>query len=171
MYSLNSIIKKLYEKTGVYVGVKCDESCTKPLKEYFEDKIPNVIPYDDFHSTLAYSKTWFEYNPTESEFSADIDKLHIFKNEKLGHTALVILLKSKGLEDRHKEIHKDKNASYDYNEYKPHITMSYDVSSMTEKDLNYVMSEEFLSELKQSNIKITGGKEYSDKLEINKYLK
>ena len=161
---INALILEEYSIDGVYVAVKWDTKAMEQLAEYFHDKIPEPFPAKDMHTTLACSRTYFTHKLSNDVFIAEIDKLHIFKNEKLGHTALVILLKSDSLSKRHEVIHQDENASYDFDEYKPHITLSYDVSSMSEEDLKYILSIEFLSKLKEQNVIIQNGKEYTEKL-------
>ena len=155
--------KTIQEKdVGVYVGITWDDESTKEIYEYFKDKIPQPLVHDKYHTTLVYSKTNFDYEDVDAIHEASMDKLHIFKNEKLGHTALVIKLKSPSLVQRHKSIHEDEKASYDYDEYIPHVTLSYDVSSMSDDDLDTLMKDESFK-----NLKLTNGKEYSEPIDEN----
>ena len=168
MLSIKDIILEKYKTNnasntnGVFVGVKWDDESTKKIHEYFKDKIPDPLAYGKMHTTLVYSKTNFDYKDEDIIHEASLDKLHVFKNERLGHTALVIKLKSPSLVNRHKSIHEDKKASYDFDEYIPHMTLSYDVSSLSEIEL-----DELMKDTSYQDLKLTSGKEYSKEIDEN----
>lgn len=164
---LKELIESKYTLPGVYVAVNWDKDVSRKLYEFLKDKkVPDLFDWKKYHTTLAYSRTNFNHIlDKESQFEASIDKMHVFKNEKLGHTALVLKLNSDGLSKRHDMIHEDPKASYDFDEYVPHITISYDVSTMKDEDYNHIMSDKFLKELKELIPKFTNGTEYTENLD------
>lgn len=166
-----NILEQDVTMKGTYVGVKWSNTSGKNIREYFEvHGIPNMLKDDEYHSTLAYSKVEFNHDTSNKSFKAFTKKLHIFEDRRTKKKVLVILLDSNDLTNRHKEIYKNNSkATYDFDEYIPHITLSDDVSEMKEKDLEYLTSDSFGdNELQEQFESISNGKEYTKILDLNK---
>jgi 2'-5' RNA ligase len=113
---------------GVYGSFKLNEESAKKLSDWIkENEIIEPVDTEDLHITTTYSKVDPEQEITPSEK----------KNIKLDHKdfsiatygrALVIEVESKELQDIHKAAI-DSGASYDYETYKPHITISYNAEA------------------------------------------
>ena len=80
-------------------------------------------------------------------------KFHIFETADKKR-ALVVVLKSEYLVNRHKELMTNYNLTYDFDEYIPHITLSYDIgnfdiSKLDIKDLpsNFTINTEYKEDL------------------------
>ena len=120
---------------GVYVAVKYNQSTCDDLLEFIKEyKIPSSLKAEDFHTTLIYSKKWDDITDLnddmeDSEIVAYPKELHVFETFDKKR-ALVILLDCPYLEERHKYLMKKYDLTYDYPEYLPHITVSYDIGDM-----------------------------------------
>ena len=132
------------ETTGSYAGVRFGDLTKDAICDYIkENNIPNAVPQDKLHTTLLYSKkylpnykpagmykklivgepTEFEVWPSQPDDDGNISK------------CLVLRYRCPELVDRHKYLMKQHNAQYDFDEYKPHITFSYDVGDLKPEDL------------------------------------
>ncbi len=137
-----SEIIKLYEapEDGTFAGVKFDQSSIQTLKNFIdENKIPNPTPPEDYHVTLLFSHTPLpNYEPVGSykqALTAIPKYATIFGEDE--EKALVIVLDAPGLVKRHKYLmNKHPEATWDHDEYLPHVTLSYDVGDFNIEKLN-----------------------------------
>lgn len=139
---------------GAYVGVRFDDESLKQLQNLQKMyKIPNPTPTKDMHSTVIYSRVPVDF-PICDEVNQVVDRqvqFHVF-NTRDGARALVLKIKSDYLTKRH-ELGTELGATYDFPDYIPHITLSYDVgdkqfstkSFKLEKDL--IIKSEYAEEL------------------------
>lgn len=88
--------------------------------------IPNIEA--ELHVTLLYSrKNLPNYTPDKSlEFASTPKKFEIWPT-KSGMNCLVLTLDSPALQARHKFLMDEHDAEYDFDKYKVHISLSYDV--------------------------------------------
>ena len=154
---------------GTYVAVKWPEDLGKQMIRYWSD-IPNLVPADSLHSTLAYSKVEFDHTITNEEFTGSFKNFRIFNDKRTKKDVLVIELDSPELIKRHEQIHKDNpEAIYDFDKYIPHITLSYDVSSMEKSELDYLLNLGYGKEIRDEQFEsFNGAKEYTETLDLNK---
>lgn len=157
----------IYEEVGTYVAIKWGDSHREEIVKWAKDQgIPNVLNSDEIHTTLIYSRVGFKHSCSSTDFDTDISdgEFHVFTNEKLGHKALVMKFKSKTLSNRHNEIMKNNpKAVYDFPEYIPHITLSYDVEDFDVSKLDYKSLSDYLGGT------IENGVEYTEDLNIEKF--
>lgn len=161
---VTAIIEKKDNK-GTYAGVRFDDDTNDSIKKYIEDNdIPNGISPKDFHTTLLYSRKFLpDYEPEGVYSQPMIGKPVGFEkwstqpddNGKVS-ACLVLRYDCDQLTSRHEALMQEHEATYDYPEYKPHITLSYDIGSLQVKDL-----PKFDSELKIV-------KEYSEELDVDR---
>lgn len=118
---------------GIYVGVRYSDKTKKLLTELIETyHIPNAVKDKGFHSTLIYSKVSPEERLTLHEYKKPMSigehfKPEIWKQQNDSY-CLVITFDSPWLVNRHQTIMSERQElTYDFAEYKPHITLSYDV--------------------------------------------
>lgn len=103
--------------------------------------IKNIIAFEKIHTTLIYSSK----NPdSEIKIGEDLlgvkakfSKFHVFDTAD-NKKALVLKLNCKALIDKHKKLMKEHNLSYDYDEYIPHITVSYDIGDFDLSKINNI---------------------------------
>jgi 2'-5' RNA ligase len=126
---------KLYEiaqkvkPDGTYVAATMDKDSLNKIKTLQKElNIPNEISRSKMHTTIIYSK---KYNPNvkadQSNYpmEAKAKELTVFK-QRNDKNALVLKLECQGLEDRHNYLMTEYNLTYDFPQYHPHITLSYD---------------------------------------------
>lgn len=137
-----SEITKLFEATeeGTFAGVKFSDASMQTLKA-FSDKnnIPNPAPPKDYHATLLFSHTPLpDYEPRGSYKAAltAIPKYAtIFGDDD--EKALVIVLDAPRLVKRHKYLmSKHPEATWDHDDFIPHVTLSYNVGDFDPNNLN-----------------------------------
>lgn len=132
------------KSNGTYVGVKFDESSLDALAEFVKtNNIPNCLKKSDFHSTVVYSRKHLpeyeavgEVDPVWKAKPVGFDiwesKPNAYKKE---HTfCLVMKIDCPDMVNRHNHARDDHGATYDFDEYKPHVTLSYDVGKDFSKD-------------------------------------
>lgn len=133
----NNFLNYLFENKGLYVAVQFNENTKDNIQEFIRKyNIPNGIEREETHCTLIYSTVYDDVKiEDEIEEYAEPKELKVFetRDEK---RALVVVLKSDYLEDRHKELMKDSKLVYSYDEYIPHITVSYDIGDLDIGDLD-----------------------------------
>ena len=130
------------EKKGTYAAVRPSKDHSDKLSTMMlKHDVPNAEAHDKLHCTLLYSRKHLpDYKPEpDIEHHADVKGLEIWPT-KSGKNCLVMKLHSPSLEKRHKDLMDKHEATYDYPEYKPHLSLSYDVGDnfdhkKLEKDL------------------------------------
>lgn len=130
--------------TGLYVGVRYDAESVEKVKAYqHKNNIPNPLDTRDFHSTVIHSKTADDQYECAGELSdkweATPAKCEKWKTRSLDDNGnpihcLVMKLESADLANRHKELMESLDLTYDFDEYKPHITLSYEVPASFDMD-------------------------------------
>lgn len=128
------------KEKGVYVGCIYNQSASDDLMNIIKKyNIPSTLTVDDFHTTIIYSRKYADIenlndDMEDSEIVAYPKELHVF-NTFDNKRALVIKLDCEYLENRHKELMKKYNLTYNYDEYIPNITLSYDIGEMSIPDI------------------------------------
>jgi hypothetical protein len=136
-----STLAEAVGKKPRFVAASVDDE-TKHAIECFinENGIPNPIPTEELHTTLLYSrkptddpdlKSTCRYEGKPVGFEVWDTKT---ENSKSGK-ALVMRVKCSDLDGRHAKLMKDLDASYDFPEYKTHITLSYDCGAINPNKL------------------------------------
>ena len=134
-------IEDLLEKQqpGTYAGVKFSGETKDMLSSYMKDNnIPNSLSPDKLHCTLLYSKKPCpDYKPQgkiDPPYRGTPGKFHIWESQPdddgKKSNCLVMEFECLELTKRHEYLMKEHNATYDYDDYKSHITMSYDVGDL-----------------------------------------
>lgn len=154
------------QQEGIYVGVKyANEDVDKILAYIDRNDISSSLGFDDIHSTIIFSRRY-----DDIQVLGDLNDKFIFAQPYSlscfpiqgsdGKHALVMKLKCEWLEQRHKYLMDQYNLTYDFDEYIPHLTLSYDYP--------YSEPDPILEDVsKMGNIFIK--KEYREELDLNKY--
>ena len=118
---------------GTYAAVKFSENTIKNLVQIQTQLgVPNKVPAQKLHSTVCYSRkhlpTFEQLGAINPPWESSINTylLEVWDTEG-GQNALVLKYICGPLTNRHVEINREYGATYDYPEYIPHITLSYDV--------------------------------------------
>lgn len=130
---------------GTYAAVKFSPSTVEMIAKYIKDNdIPNGTPDAKLHCTLLYSRKHCpDYEPAGKISPAWIGTpTHLDVWESKGKLrdeepkrCLVLEFDCDELQKRHKELMKEHDATYDFPQYKTHVTLSYDIGEMDEKEL------------------------------------
>lgn len=125
-------------KDGTYAGVHFSKKTRDNIIDYVEKhNIPNLTDVDDLHTTLLYSRKHLPNYVAAGRYETPlIGKPLSWKTWKTqeGKTCLVLPFECKELYQRHKDLMKEHKATWDYDDYKPHITLSYDIGDDFDTD-------------------------------------
>lgn len=113
---------------GTYIALKVSEETQEALTQYIkENKIPNPIPVTKYHVTMIYS---LQHVPNvddlidnDQKIECKFDSFAIFGEN---NDSLVLKIKSKELQEKH-QYYLTNGATHTFDEFKPHITLSYDI--------------------------------------------
>lgn len=121
------------QDNGIYMATKYDDDSLSMIVNLVnQHNIPNPLAQEKIHTTIVYSRVPVPglvatevIDPPEQANHIGYD---VWPSQK-DTNCLVMLLDSTYLHARFHHAVDDLGASYDYDEYKPHITLSYDVPS------------------------------------------
>lgn len=139
-------LKELYEmkqQKGTYVGVKFDKETVDAISKYIKDNnIPNAIKPDEIHTTLLYSRkhcpNYIPGGMYKKPIIATPKEFTVWETNPDAGTktkCLIVKLNCPELVDRHNELMDEHDATFDYDKYQPHVTLSYDIGDIDVKDL------------------------------------
>lgn len=136
MSKIKTFMEFVSEK-GVYVAVDYTrESSNRFINHFKAQGIPNLVRADKLHTTVIYSRKPFNFDEYKGNTSRPLDlvftefKPHVFETQS-GKRALVMLIEDADeLTDRHNHIMTKYDASYDFPDYIPHCTVSYDIGEL-----------------------------------------
>jgi hypothetical protein len=137
-------IKDVKPTKGTYAGVRFSDTTKKAIKKYMDDnKIPNAIAPNKLHTTLLYSRKYLPKYTPEGEYKKLMTgvpgKFDVWKSKpddgSKPKNCLIVEYTCPQLDERHNELMKKHGGTYDYPEYKTHLTLSYDIGDMKIKDL------------------------------------
>lgn len=143
----------MYPK-GVYMCVDMVEESTIALKSYMEKYIPDLEHNEEQHCTLVYSKKEQKEEIETKEYQAIGTFVKFSKFGPEGNV-LVAEIECDMLVDRNDELVEEYEFISDYDEYKPHFTLSYnaekvDVNSLPPLDFAIYFDNETASELDEN---------------------
>jgi len=115
---------------GTYVCAYADNQTMKNIVRFILDNdIPHPTPENELHATIIYSR---EGNKDSESFNfpnlitGKFKGWEIFPNKINNTKSLVALLESPTLTKIHNDMMQQYGFTYDFDEYKPHVTFSYD---------------------------------------------
>jgi len=149
---IRELLEKLFSK-GVYMSLKLVNGSEATFKKYIKDNVPELTPTPDPHLTLIYSKKKFddEVILTKTEYSGVVKGFAVFGQGD--DRALVAEIESSEIVERNNILVTEYGFISDFEEYKPHITLAYDIpedfdiNSLPEFTHPLTFGEESISEL------------------------
>ncbi|UQS94226.1 hypothetical protein ABNavy71_157 [Acinetobacter phage AB-Navy71] len=122
---------------GTYAAVKFNDKTLDALCDMQERlRLFDPTPRDKLHSTICYSRVHIPYKPMQNlGIIAYASGYEVFETRD-GKRALVLLLDSPYLQSRF-DYAMALGATYDFPEYKPHITLAYDIGAMAVPELEF----------------------------------
>lgn len=128
--TIRKIMADQEQLSGLYVAAYFDDETNKRIAQYLADnKIPNAIKSPGFHTTIVYSKVPVQDFEPNHTIDLEVDTLDSSIEGWItpsGKRCLVWKYSSTYLQMRFAEA-MEAGATYDYDEYKPHISLSYDI--------------------------------------------
>lgn len=139
-------------KNGLYVAGRFTDSTLDALERIQSFlAIPNRVPREELHTTIVYSRNYVPYRLSHKEVPlASKGWLETWSTDS-GNT-LVLRFDSEKLQKRF-DYAMALGASYDYPEYKAHITLSYDVGPLKysgEYDIDIIKACEYAEDLNEN---------------------
>jgi len=120
---------KEYSQKGTYAALKPTKEDAKALYDIYKSLgVPNVEQSNKLHCTLLYSRKFLpNYKPEpDVKFNGSVTGVEIWPT-KSGKNCLVMKFTSPKIVKRHNQLMDEHKATYDYPEYKTHLSLSYDV--------------------------------------------
>lgn len=118
---------------GTYIAANVSKESSDSLGSWVKsNNIPNRADPAQYHTTITYSRKGIP-DVTNHKFdmplSAKIKDWKIFPSGD-NKKCLVAVVDCPDLEDYHNEIQNEYGATYDYPDYIPHVTVSYDYGDL-----------------------------------------
>lgn len=161
------LLTEVVAKKGTYAAVRFSDETVKKIRQYMKaNSIPNRIRSEKLHTTLLYSRKHLPNYEAAGQFDTPLigipTKFDIWKSKPDDGSeptnCLVLEYECDELNARHKKLMADHGATYDFPDYKTHITLSYSVGDLNIADL---------SPIKEIVDKIEIVSEYSEDLNLN----
>ena len=139
---------------GSYAAVKFDPTTVKALEAYqYDNQIPVPLAADEFHSTVMFSQKYvpeFKTLGAIPEWQGMFTQWDIFPSDD--EQALVLKFECHELTERFQEIMDEYDATWDHDDFHPHITLSYnvgdlDISKLPKYDGPIIIIEEYNNDL------------------------
>ncbi len=135
----------------VYAAVNLSAKTEEDIKNYCKEHLQWIVMNDDLHSTVAFSKKPKEWKIKRANFRWEwkFKRLSKFWEDK---QSIVIELDSSDLVEHNKRLTEEHELVSDYDEYKPHITITYewwdvDVDSLPPLDIIYELEHDYIEDL------------------------
>lgn len=140
------LLTDLYERRsaerpiGTYAAVTFSEATVKSIVELQEKlKVPNPLTSSKFHSTLLYSRVVLpnyvpqgELTPVVTSDTEDFT-IQIWPAKDKKNVA-VLTYPCQWLKDRWEDLMEEHQATWDFPDFTPHVTLSYDVGDWKPKE-------------------------------------
>jgi len=135
----------------VYVAVHLSDDTENQIKDYCHKNMPWVKMNEDLHSTLIYSKKPREKQLKREQFKWEW-KFKKFSKFWDDWWSIVIELDSADMMSHNKKLMEENDFISDYDEYSPHITLSYEwqdveVDNLPPLEIVYKMEHDFIEDL------------------------
>jgi hypothetical protein len=131
------LIQELFESTTEKKTLYCSRNLLNGadlVKWAKEQGFEECLDPKDMHVTVAYSKKeidWTDLKAEKNEVSSKVDKNHPAKTKReikaFGEDkkAIVLTFRCPEIEERWKQFREDFGASWDFDDYHPHISITY----------------------------------------------
>jgi len=161
---------------GTFVAVKFREDTVRVLHEYsLMNGIPNPLDPNEYHSTVVYSRnqiefpapeiklnTWHAYPIGFDVFESRSDGASGYRKTGEITRCCVLKIESYFMTKRHQELRRYFNATHDFPEYHPHVTLSYDIGDFDVtklRDIEVILPKLYIVAEFNEELKDVGRKE------------
>jgi hypothetical protein len=126
------------DSSGIYVAVKFKQETLDAIQAFQDqNKIPNPVAQEDLHSTIVYSRNKIDWKPEDNlnlRVNTDASILEVWDTR--GGSRCLVWHYYSPFQHRRFEAAMAKGATYDFPEYKCHITLSYDIGDFDADAIN-----------------------------------
>lgn len=149
------MIKLKQINKGTYAAVRFTPETLDRIEELQKKlKLPDPVSRDKLHSTILYSRVWVPFVPEKGELLlGSVCRLESWKSQS-NKNVLLLTYDSEYMRFRH-DVGTALGATFDFPDYTPHVTLSYDIGS-----LKFNLGEIF-------NLELVRSKEYVEDLDLN----
>lgn len=156
------------EQIGTYAAFEVGATTAKQIKNFCEDfNIPNPVDPEDMHCTVIYSRKFLDgFEPQGFLYASIIGTnpiLEVWPTQS-GKKCLVARIEAPDIEGRHQDLMSYWGATYDFDEFIPHVTISYDIEDRDLGNLTY-LSNQFNLYVEDA---IEFVREYKEPLDLNR---
>lgn len=136
-------VSDLYEdakKPGTYMAAHFDKQTVESIEQYIKDNnIPNSTSISKLHLTILSSEKHLPdcvngSHLIDPSIIAKPDHLDVFTSPgndgEPDNNCLVLKVHSSELTKLHNDLIKEHNTTHKYGDFKPHITLSYNIGNM-----------------------------------------
>jgi hypothetical protein len=125
---------KLRAPRGTYYGAHPTAETAESILDFLSDhKVPNPITEKLLHCTVIYSRVWCTakaLGDLDPHWEGDFDAYNVWpthpKENEEQTNCLTLSFVCPEMHKRHQDLRKE-GATHDYPDFKPHLTLSYDV--------------------------------------------
>lgn len=131
--------EKRKQQKGTYAGVNYSPETIEHIQTFLKKyKVPNPVAPEKIHTTVLYSRKFLpDFEPRgmlEEPMEAKFMGYHVWKTSPTDKTTepwncLIMKINCPELKDLHEKYMKEHEATYDYDKYDPHITLSYNIGN------------------------------------------
>jgi len=118
-------------RNGVYSAVSLDPTALQKLQKYLKGVGIEMAPLNKIHVTVIYSRSRPQKQPQAFDINGYVTpkSFGIFgKGTSAEPYVLVLEVDSPELQQAHIRMKREYGIKYTYSEYKPHITLTYDIN-------------------------------------------
>ncbi len=164
---IRDLFEKADAKNGTYAGVRFSDKTNQAIIEFCKKyKVPNPVAAAKLHTTVLYSRKPLPNYTAAGKYDKPLigepTKWSVWDSQDKSK-CLILEYKCSKLKERHKELMDEHEATYDFPEYKTHVTLSYDIGDfeldglpMLDSDIEIV--EEYSEDLNLDWAKEKGSK-------------
>ena len=157
---------------GTYAGVHFSQDTRNALKEYMQSNdIPHAVPTNKLHTTVLYSRKYIpEYKPKgmyDPIIKGVPTGFELWPSQPDEHgkktNCLVLCFDAPDLTKRHESLMDKHDATYDFDEYKTHVTLSYDAGDIDTNSLPPLEEELEITEEYKEDLDLSWAQNHTTK--------
>lgn len=142
---------KIRAPRGTYYGARPTKDTSESILDFMSDnKIPNPIAKDLLHCTVIYSRVWCGANTLgdlDPHWEGHFEAYNVWptspKPEQEPTSCLTLGFVCPEMHERHHSLRRE-GATHDFADFKPHMTLSYDVGT----DYDHILLPHYLGPLR-----------------------
>jgi len=136
---ISELFEKKQKQPGTYAAAALSDKTKHNISQYFKDNdVKNPCDVDKMHCTILYSSKHLPDYKAKGKYDKPLIgkncRFEIWPNREKTENVLVLRINCPEMTKRHKHLMKEHDAQYDFPDYKPHVSFSYDVGDVKVSD-------------------------------------